>query len=267
MMGAGNISLTVCSLASGSTGNATLVKSDETCILFDAGLSMKYILDSFEELDIDPNTLEGIFLSHEHSDHIRGAGVLSRRKKIPLWSNQGTWKVASARLGKIFQNNIFITERPVTIKDLEILPVPVSHDAAEPVCFRVRQKNTNLQIGIVTDIGILTPPVKHYLQNSNLLMLESNYDLDMLVHGTYPENVKLFIMGELGHLSNREAGDSLIELIGDMTDYVLLSHISKDNNTQTLAFGTVSKIIRRHGVDSSLLHLTHHNQKSDLFYF
>ena len=94
MMEAGSISLIVCSLASGSTGNATLVKSDETCILFDAGLSMKYILDSFEELDIDPNTLEGIFLSHEHSDHIRGAGVLSRRKKIPLWSNQGTWKVA-----------------------------------------------------------------------------------------------------------------------------------------------------------------------------
>ena len=96
-------------------------------------------------------------------------------------------------------------------------------------------------------------------------MLESNYDLDMLIQGTYPESVKLFIMGELGHLSNQEAGDSLIELIGDRTRYVLLSHISQDNNTQTLAFNTVSKIIERHGFNRSLINLTHHNKISDVF--
>lgn len=266
-MEAGKISITICSLASGSTGNATIVKTDETCILFDAGQSMKYILNSFEKLDIEPSSVDGIFLSHEHSDHIRGAGVLSRNKMIPLWSNQGTWSAAEARLGKIYQHKTFTTERPVTIKDLEILPIPVSHDAVDPVCFRIRHEPSNLQIGIVTDIGILTPPVKHYLQNSNLLMLEANYDLDMLVAGTYPENVKLFIMGELGHLSNRDAGESLIELIGENTESILLSHISQDNNTPTLAHDTVAKIIQRYGLKSSILHLTYHNKMSDIFSF
>ena len=188
---------------------------------------MRYILNCLEKLDINPKSINGIFLSHEHSDHIRGAGVLSRNTQIPLWSNLGTWEAAKNRLGEVYKNNIFITERPITINDLEILPIPVSHEAAEPVCFRITQPATGLQVGIVTDIGILTPPVKHYLHNSNLLMLESNYDLDMLVNGLYPESVKLFIMGELGHLSNPEAGESLIELIGERTEYVLLSHISE----------------------------------------
>ena len=155
----------------------------------------------------------------------------------------------------------------INVKDLEILAIPVSHEAKEPVCFRINHKQLGIQLGIITDIGILTPPVKHHLQNSNLLMLESNYDLDMLVKGTYPENVKLFIMGELGHLSNLDAGESLIELTGDNTEYVLLSHISKDNNTQKLAYETVSNIITRNGFDSSLLHLTHHNQMSEIFTF
>jgi phosphoribosyl 1,2-cyclic phosphodiesterase len=252
-------------LASGSTGNATLVQSDQTSLLFDAGLSMRYILNCLKNLDINPNAINGIFLSHEHSDHIRGAGVLSRNTQIPLWSNLGTWEAAKNRLGKVSRNHIFITERSITIKDLEILPIPVSHEAAEPVCFRISQPETGLQVGIVTDIGILTPPVKYYLQNSNLLMLESNYDLDMLVHGTYPENVKLFIMGELGHLSNPEAGESLLELIGDRTEHVLLSHISKDNNTQTLARGTVAKIIKQNELDDSILQLTHHSKMSEIF--
>jgi len=228
---------------------------------------MRYILTCFNELNFDSHAIDGIFLSHEHSDHIRGAGVLSRNRQIPLWSNPGTLKAAKHKLGKVFQHKMFTTERVIKIKDLEILPIPVSHDAAEPVCFRIHQKNTDLQVGIVTDIGILTPPVKHYLQNINLLMLESNYDLDMLVNGTYPENVKLFIMGELGHLSNREAGESLVELIGDETKHVLLSHISQDNNTQTLAYGTVSKIIERHGFKKSILNLTYHNKMSKVFTF
>ena len=202
-MEAGNIGLQVCSLASGSTGNATVVSSKEVNILFDAGLSKKYIIDCLERINIDPTSLAGVFLSHEHSDHIRGAGVMSRNLKVPLWSNSGTWEAAKHKLGNISSHHLFKTEQPIIIKDLEILPIPVSHDAAEPVCFRIRQKQTGLQVGIVTDIGILTPPVKHYLQNSNLLFLESNFDLDMLVKGTYPEKVKLFILGELGHLSNR----------------------------------------------------------------
>lgn len=266
-MEAEKIGLSICSLASGSTGNVTLVKTDEACILFDAGQSMRYILACFEKLDIEPSSLDAIFISHEHSDHIRGAGVLSRNKKIPLWSNQGTWSAAKVRLGSVYQHKTFTSERPVIIKDLEILPIPVSHEAVEPVCFRIRQKQLEVQIGIATDIGILTPPVKHYLQNSNLLMLESNYDLDMLVNGTYPENVKLFIMGELGHLSNRDAGESLVELIGANTESILLSHISQDNNTLELAHDTVAKIIQRHELKSSLLHLTYHNKMSETFTF
>ena len=253
-------SLTVCSLASGSTGNSTLIRSEEACILFDAGLSMKYTLSCLAKLGIDPQSIDGIFLSHEHTDHINGAGVLSRNQRLPLWSNAGTWKAAKTRLGKVHKHILFETEKPVRMNDLEILPIPISHEAAEPVCFRIRQKRTGLQVGIITDIGILTPPVKHYLQNSNLLMLEANYDLDMLVHGSYPPNVKLFIMGELGHLSNTEAGESLLELVGQKTEHVLLSHISKDNNTPKLAYKTVSQILHRHGVKDLTLGITHHSQ-------
>lgn len=260
------IKLGLCSLASGSTGNATLIFSDKACVLFDAGLSMRYILKCLEKLDVDPLKLDGIFLSHEHSDHIRGAGVISRNKDIPLWSNHGTWKASKGKLGKIYQHKLFTTEKVVKIEDLEILPIPVSHDAAEPVCFRVRQSNTGYQIGVVTDIGILTPPVKHYLQGSEVIMLESNYDLDMLVNGIYPENVKLFIMGDLGHLSNTEAGESLIELIGKRTEHVLLSHISRDNNTPELAYNTVSTILIRNGIPKSILEMTYHNKMSSLYF-
>jgi len=247
-------------LASGSSGNSALVRSDEACVLFDAGLSMKYILSCLNKLDISPREIDGIFLSHEHTDHIGGAGILSRNQKIPLLCNKGTWNAAKRKLGKVYRYKLFETEEPVIIKDLEILPVPVSHDAAEPVCFRICQPRTKLQIGIVTDIGILTPPVKHHLHNLNLLMLEANYDLDMLVQGKYPPNVKLFIMGDLGHLSNTEAGESLVELLGEKTKHVLLSHISKDNNTPELAHDTLSKVLRRHGITDLDLGLTYHNQ-------
>jgi phosphoribosyl 1,2-cyclic phosphodiesterase len=225
-------------------------------------MSMKYIVSCLDDLGVDPTDIDGIFLSHEHSDHIRGAGVISRNKNIPLWSNTGTWEAAKNKLGKVHLNKTFLTERPIKIKDLEILPIPVSHDAAEPVCFRVRQAKTDYQVGVVTDIGILTPPVKHYLHDSNVLMLESNYDLDMLVNGIYPEKVKLFIMGDLGHLSNNEAGESIIELVGERTEHVLLSHISRDNNTPELAFGTVAKILSRNGLSKSILGMTFHDRMS-----
>lgn len=244
-----------------------MVKSDEACLLFDAGLSMRYIIGCMKEFEIDPSTVDGIFISHEHSDHIKGAGIISRNHRIPLWSNLGTWEAAKKRLGNVYKNNIFKTESSVTIKDLEILTIPVSHDAAEPVCFRIRHQPSGAQVGIVTDIGILTPPVKHYLHNSKLLMLESNFDLDMLVNGVYPENVKLFILGELGHLSNNEAGESLVELIGEDTEHVLLSHISRDNNTHSLAIDTVSRILKQHEIDRSILGLTYHNQMSKLITF
>jgi phosphoribosyl 1,2-cyclic phosphodiesterase len=224
---------------------------------------MKYIVGCLENLDVTPNELDGIFISHEHSDHINGAGVLSRNQKLPLWTNSGTWEIARNKLGRIHQHNLFQTERPVRIKDLEILPIPVSHKATEPVCFRIQQNSSDLRLGIVTDIGILTPPVKHYLHNVDLLMLESNYDLDMLVNGTYPENVKLFILGELGHLSNQDAGESLVELLGDRTNHVLLSHISKDNNKHRLAYDTVSTILKKNGFNNSMLKLTYQNKMGE----
>jgi phosphoribosyl 1,2-cyclic phosphodiesterase len=226
---------------------------------------MKYILSCFEELGLEPEALDGIFISHEHSDHIRGAGALSRKFGIPIWSNSGTWSAAKIKLGNVKHHKEFKTEQPIMFNDLEILPIPISHDAAEPVCFRIKQLDTMVQAGIITDIGILTPPVKHYLFNSNILMLESNYDLDMLVNGTYPENVKLFILGELGHLSNTEAGESIIELIGNNTEQVLLSHISQDNNTPELAYDTVAKIIKRLGISETILGLTYHNRMSRVF--
>jgi phosphoribosyl 1,2-cyclic phosphodiesterase len=226
---------------------------------------MKYILSCFHEIGLEPEALDGIFLSHEHSDHIRGAGALSRKFDVPIWSNSGTWSAARTKLGIVKHHKEFKTEQPIILNDLEILPIPVSHDAVEPVCFRIRQFDTALQAGIITDIGILTPPVKHYLYNSDLLMLESNYDLDMLVNGTYPENVKLFILGELGHLSNSEAGESIIELMGKNTKRILLSHISQDNNTPELAYKTVAKIIKRLGISETILGLTYHNRMSRVF--
>lgn len=216
-------------------------------------------------MGLDPDQLDGIFLSHEHSDHIKGAGALARKLNVPIWSNHGTWTAAKHKLGRIENPKLFTTERPVRVKDLEILPIPVSHDAAEPVCFRIRHIKDDIQAGIITDIGILTPPVKHYIVNSNIIMLESNYDLDMLVHGRYPENVKLFILGELGHLSNTEAGESLVELLGPETKHVLLSHISQDNNTPELAFKTVAKILKLDGNNDNILGLTYHNKMGKLY--
>ncbi|NLX70535.1 MAG: MBL fold metallo-hydrolase [Clostridiales bacterium] len=240
--------LKVCSLSSGSSGNATYIGTDRANILVDAGLSAKYIIKALKHINISPSDLDAILVSHEHTDHIKGAGVLSRKFNIPVYANQQTWEAMKDKLGNIKSNNmrIFYTNMDFYIKDINVQSFAIPHDAAEPVgfCFY----HGNKKISIATDLGHTNNSIIRTVMDSDLILLESNHDLNMLQEGSYPWPLKKRIMGRYGHLSNEQAGRALVEMLKGKVIYVLLAHLSKDNNFPQLAYETVVDILNETGI-------------------
>lgn len=232
-----------CSLASGSSGNCHLVNDGESSILIDAGLSGIQIENRLKEIDIDPKSLSAILVSHEHSDHICGAGVLSRRYDIPIYANEGTWEGMEGRIGKIKGENIryFKTLKDFNIKDFAIKSYYISHDAKEPVGFSI--KKDNIKVSIATDLGYIDKDIIDEIGDSNLVVLESNHDEEMLKAGRYPYYLKRRILSNIGHLSNEAAGNAIVDLVNKNVNHILLAHLSKENNFPELAIATVKNIL------------------------
>lgn len=234
--------LSVCVLASGSKGNAIYI-SDGTCsILVDAGLSGKAIELRMHERGLDPSALTAVLVSHEHSDHIQGVGVLSRRYRLPVYIAKNTLK-AAPQLGKLHEVNHFECGQGFSIGKLSIHPFSISHDAADPVGFTFQQNGT--KIGIATDLGIATTMVKENLKSCSLLILEANHDPNMLINGPYPWPLKQRIKSRSGHLSNQDSKVLLSEIQHDRLKHVVLAHLSETNNTPETAYQTVSEGITR----------------------
>ena len=235
--------LAVCTLASGSKGNSTYISDGTTSVLIDAGLSGTEIERRLNSRNLTAGTLDGIVVSHEHSDHIKAVGVLSRRYELPVYINQKA-KNALKQLGKIQELRTFECGSTFQINNLIIHPFSISHDAADPVGFTIGQNGT--KIGIATDLGIATSMVKEHLKSCSLLILESNHDADMLANGPYPWPLKQRIKSRTGHLSNADTRNLLQQLQHDKLEHVILAHLSETNNTPQKAYEEVAKALKRY---------------------
>ncbi|MDR1774698.1 MAG: MBL fold metallo-hydrolase [Clostridioides sp.] len=238
-----------CSIGSGSSGNCHFVGYKGTNILIDAGLSGKFILNGLEENDIKADTLKGIFITHEHIDHIKGAGIISRKLDIPIYANFKTWCSMKDKIGKIAEKNMMVFENEETyeIENIIVKPFSIEHDAADPVGFNFYAENDD-KISIATDVGCITENVKRNLHRSRLVVLESNYDQNMLMVGPYTYELKRRVMSNVGHLSNDDAAKFSVELIKNGTETILLAHLSKENNFPELAYQTMSSVLNQNDI-------------------
>ncbi|MBU4440161.1 MAG: MBL fold metallo-hydrolase [Firmicutes bacterium] len=237
-----------CSLYSGSSGNSLFVSNNSTKILIDAGLSGKRIQSSLDAIAENPNEIGGIMVTHEHSDHIHGVGVLSRRFDLPVYANEKTWEAMMKDLGKIAEHNIkvFDFEKPFDIMDLQIEAFKTSHDAADSAGFVI--SDGKKRVGIATDSGIITAEMRKALCGCDLVVLESNHDVSMLEAGSYPFYLKQRIKSDFGHLSNETAGDLALALVKEGTRQLVLAHLSQENNYPLLAYETTARILTQAGV-------------------
>ncbi len=238
----------VCTLASGSSGNSTYVAGDNSAVLVDAGLSGRGLVRGLESIRVDPSELEGILITHEHLDHIRGAGVLARRYNLKVFATERTWEEIEKVIGEIPEGSRFVLDNggKLEIEDLKIECFENSHDAVDSIGFSFHSKGVSA--GIATDTGYLTGSARKLLDSSDLLIFEANHDLHMLKTGRYPWALKQRILSDRGHLSNIAAGHCLSSLISGNTRAVALAHLSRENNNPELALTTVAEILREHGL-------------------
>jgi len=259
----------VCSLFSGSSGNSTYIGTEKTHILVDAGLPGRNIIAGLKEIGIDGRELKGILITHEHSDHIRGAGILSRKFNLPIYANEGTWEAMDSKIGKVASNNrrIFTNNMDFYMDDINVQPYEIPHDAADPVGFSLYFQNK--KISITTDLGHTNSKIIKTVMDSDLVILEANHDLDMLKAGPYPMYLKKRILGKKGHLSNEDSGKTLLELIKGRVTHVLLAHLSKQNNYPQLAYQTVVDILESNGVrvgQDILVDMTYRDRASNFYH-
>ncbi|GGH80406.1 phosphoribosyl 1,2-cyclic phosphodiesterase [Pullulanibacillus pueri] len=235
-------------LASGSTGNAIYVESEQYRLLVDCGLSGKKMEGLFSKINRSPKDLDAILVTHEHSDHVKGLGVFSRRHRLPIYANEKTWAAMSGSIGEIPTDQKFVFDCGSTkmFGDIDVESFGVSHDAAEPMFFVFRQAQKSLTL--LTDVGYVSDKIKGTIQQSDAYIIEANHDISMLMAGRYPWNVKRRILGDSGHISNEDAGTALVDVLDDRTKKIYLAHLSKDNNMKELARMTVQQRLEQEGL-------------------
>jgi len=228
-----------CSLYSGSSGNSTFISAGKTKILIDAGLSGKRIIEALFSIGENPSELSAILVTHEHSDHIKGVGIISRKFNIPVFANKKTWEAMEDFIGPIKMENMvcFDTQQEFEIGDICVKPFPIPHDAAEPVGFNMFVGTK--KVTVATDIGHINRSLLNSFEMSDLILLESNHDIEMLRVGRYPWPLKKRISSDIGHLSNDMAAKVVAYMAEKGTGKFLLGHLSKENNFPELAYQTV----------------------------
>lgn len=242
-----------CSLYSGSSGNSLLVQSEHTKILIDAGVSSKKIETALTNLNIDPASINGILITHEHSDHVQGLGTFAKKFNLPVYVNQKTLDAMPKQKEKISEKNIkkITIEEKFEIGDLLIKSFSIPHDAANPCGFNIFKDNK--KISIATDIGHMTNGILKNLEDSIFVLLESNYDPEILKFSRYPYPLKTRIAGPTGHLSNETAGKTISYLLNSGLQQAMLGHLSKESNFPELAYKTVlDEIISNNHNETSL---------------
>lgn len=230
-----------CSIASGSSGNCIYVGSETTHFLVDVGISGKRTEQGLKALDLNPKDLDGILITHEHADHIAGLGVMSRKYEIPIYATRGTIEAIRncKSVGQI-DLGLFVEiceDTKMSVKDLMIMPMKISHDAAQPVAYRIAYGKQ--KIGICTDLGVFNEYTVESLKGLDAILIEANHDINMLQVGPYPYHLKQRILGDKGHLSNENSGRLLGRILHDDMQAILLGHLSHENNMPELAYEAV----------------------------
>ena len=240
--------MNLCSIRSGSRGNAILVWTDSTKILIDCGISGKIAENGIRDIALSPEQIDAILITHEHRDHTCGAGIMSRRYHIPIFANNNTWRSMELDIGKICPENRreFNHTDTFSIGDIEISPFSIPHDASDPVGYSL--SSGDKKISIATDIGILEESLFRAVKGSQLVLLESNHDRNMLEMGSYPLSLKQRIRSDKGHLSNDDAGKAAEFLVRMGTKQIMLGHLSPENNYPLLAEQTVRNVLSKAGI-------------------
>lgn len=242
-----------CSLFSGSAGNSSLIETNNSKVLIDAGGSAKKIVDALSLINVDILDIDAILVTHEHSDHIKGLGTLSKKYDIPVFANPNTWEAMPEQKQKISAENQkeFLINEEFEIKDLQFLPFSIPHDAADPCGFNVFYNKKKMSIA--TDLGHVTPELFSHLEKSSFALLEANYDPNILKYSKYPYLLKQRIAGPNGHLSNNNSGQIISGLMKSGLTNVLLGHLSKENNFPKLAYKTVVEEIINNNCDETAI--------------
>lgn len=251
-----------CSLQSGSSGNCQYIAYKDTKILVDAGLNGKQTAIRLAQIGVDITEIDGILLTHEHSDHIAGAGVLARRHKIPVYARERTHLAAHPIIKDLGHGLRQVHGEDFFLKDLYIQSFPVSHDAVDPVGFAIY--GGDKKISIITDTGFVPQEALEKTKESNLYFIESNHDKEMLWKGPYPMELKLRIAGAEGHLSNEDAGRYVLQQLQTGKEIVVLGHLSSDNNTEERAYETVETMLKE-GRKECRLSLSHRHEHGEVF--
>lgn len=229
------------SIASGSSGNCIYIGSDNTHILIDDGISRKRVCEGLNEIGLDISDISAIFITHEHSDHIDGLGVLLRKNPIPVYASHGTIeglknynKLKDVDTALLHEVKV---DSDIQVEDLTVHSMHVYHDAREPFAYKV--SHGDKKMGVITDLGHYDDYIIDNLQGMNAILIESNHDIKMLEAGRYPYYLKRRILGDKGHLSNEASGRLLNSLLNDKMEHIFLGHLSHENNYAELAFETV----------------------------
>ena len=237
----------VASLGSGSRGNSLYVEAGETRILVDAGFSGAQLERRLEQLDVAPHEIRGVVVTHEHRDHTSGIGVAARRWGWPLHMSEDTLEACRDLLRGEEAVTTFRADRTFRLGELAVHPFLTCHDAADPLAVTVTDLRRGLKLGVATDLGRPTTPVRHALAGCHFLVLEANHDEVLLREGPYPWSIKERIGGSRGHLSNRTAAELAVELLHAELCGVLLAHLSQECNEPELARRSVEETLREEG--------------------
>ena len=239
--------LTFCPLFSGSSGNALYVGCKQTKVLIDAGMSGAKVAAELGRIGVDPAELDAVLITHEHADHIVGVSVLARKFHLPIYAYEGTWAAMEDKLGAIDAacRCHFETGENFYLGPMEILPFPISHDAAEPVGFSLAAGR--MRVATATDTGVVKENWLRHILGCDLVLLESNHDVEMLRSGRYPFELKRRILGNKGHLSNDDAAKAAVELAESGVHCLILGHLSKENNFPELAYRSVASALEMAG--------------------
>lgn len=247
--------LKFCSLYSGSSGNCLFVSSNHTKILIDCGTSCKKICEGLASIDSSIEDIDAILVTHEHSDHVQSLGMVSKKYDIPVFATCGTWNSMEKQKEKISENNINMIKpyEDFILNDLNIHPFSIPHDAAEPCGFNIH--NGKRKLSIATDLGHMNDSIFKELEDSSFILLESNYDPEILKVSKYPYHLKQRIAGMHGHLSNETAGKTISALMKKNLKHVLLGHLSKENNFPELAYQTVAEELMKNNADINTIQI------------
>ncbi len=252
----------VCLLASGSKGNSLFIEAGDTRLLVDAGLSCREIMARLDVLGVSGADLHGIVITHEHNDHIRGAGTIARRHKVPVLLSCATAKETADhfRGASLVE---FESGCSFTFRDMELDPFPITHDTTDPVGFVIH--SAEARIGVATDLGIATRLVREKLQRCRVLVLESNHDERMLTDGPYPWHLKQRIKSRHGHLSNSESAELLGDLVHAGLEGVFLAHLSETNNHPDIARAVAHELLAGRSDCCPELYVGHQDMLSRVF--